>query len=744
MIAPMPRQRRSPKHRILKLSQIHLLVLSAFAAQATLAQTPTSQSNSATAPSTASTSPQNVGGEARLSEITVVDEATSADDERRDSSTTKIIFDRSQIEKIDAVTVSDLLRALPGVNLSLPSMDGRRGRGHSGPSDRLMPRIVVDGEPLGGGPGGTMATLRLPTELIERIEIIRNSTAEFPSGPGGTVNLILRDVPPEKTTTTKWSASHDGSALGGRANVVYGNREGVAGTILTLSVDRSPQTLKRSGAEESPTSSTTERDEQTGHNLGLHFISRFTQDLGRGEQLIISPMFFGSERQVDTQTTLTGGAISRETDTDRVRRGSLRVSGEWKKRTTGAGETSVRGTVHVDETQASGRLVRLNNAGSVDSDSVSRNQDKGRGFGLAAKRTLPLANDHLGTFGLNARYRAEDERRTETLSGVARNLGANAGSDSSERNLAIWGQDEWQINKAQTLTPGLRLETSENRTKNANAQESTTSATNVLPSLHWLWRLNQGANFRASLAQTQRQPSISQISSVIAESTGDNGLANPDRSGNPNLKAEKTTTLQLGLERFLESKRGSGGVNLYVRDTSNKILNRTSLEGGRYVERPVNAASARDYSLVFDFKLKPKAIQRLELQGNASANRLEITDRSGEFVRQESPRYAASLGGEYKLENEKTSLGGNVSWNSSFSREASTNTLVNVGSNHQLDLYALHRLDATANLRLSVSNLTAPKRTTVSERYAAGTLDTRETSTTEGVRMLMLTLEKKW
>ncbi|MEN9794916.1 MAG: hypothetical protein RJA17_1456 [Pseudomonadota bacterium] len=737
MIKPTSHGVRWSVQHTLKLSPTHALVLSALAAQVALAQAPARESTTASTTPAASALPQNAGAESRLREVTVVDEAVSADDERRDSSTTKIIFDRSQIEKIDAVTVSDLLRALPGVNLSLPPVDGRRGRGHSGPSDRLMPRIVVDGEPLGGGPGGTMATLRLPTELIERIEIIRNSTAEFPSGPGGTVNLILRDVPPEKTTTTKWSASHDGSAFGGRANVVYGNREGVAGTILTLSVDGSPQTLRRSSAEQSGAGSTTERDEQSGHNLGLHFISRFTQDLGRGEQLIISPMFFGSERQVDTQTTLTGGTISRETDTDRVRRGSLRVSGEWKKRTAGAGEASVRGTVHVDETQARGRLIRFDNAGGVDSDSATRNQDSGRGFGLAAKRSLPLANDHLGTFGFNARYRAEDERRSQQISGAT-------SVDSSERNLALWGQDEWQLNKSHTLTPGLRLETSENRTKNATTQETKTSATNVLPSLHWLWRLNQGANLRASLAQTQRQPSISQISSVITEATGDNGLANPDRSGNPNLKAEKTTTLQLGLERFLENKRGSGGANLYVRNTSNKILSRTTLEGIRYLERPVNAASARDYSLVFDFKLKPKAIQRLELQGNASANRLEITDRSGEFVRQESARYAASLGGEYKLENQKTSLGGNVSWNSSFSREASTNTIVNVGNNHQIDLYALHRLDATSNLRLSVSNLTAPNRTTISERYAAGALDTRESSTTEGVRMLMLTIEKKW
>ncbi len=735
--------RRHSQQQRLQVTALCALVLSAMSGQAALGQTPVAEPTSAPSPESTAAPPPTVGKESRLQEVTVIEEAISADDERRDSSTTKIIFDRSQIEKIDAVTVSDLLRALPGVNLSLPPTDGRRGRGHSGPADRLMPRIVVDGEPLGGGPGGTMATLRLPTELIERIEIIRNSTAEFPSGPGGTVNLILREVPPEKTTTTKWSASHDGSAFGGRANVVYGNREGVAGTILTLSVDRSPQTLKRSGAEESPTSNTTERDEQTGHSMGLHFISRFTQDLGRGEQLIISPMFFGSDRQVETQTTLTGGTISRETDTDRIRRGSLRISGEWKKRYIGAGEANLRATIHADEGTATGQFTQLN--GNVAAgQSTTRRKDQGHGLGLAAKRSLPLSGDHLGTFGLNIRYRAEDERRSERRDGMTHLLGASAGSDSSERNLALWGQDEWQLNKAHTITPGLRLEASENRTRNALSQETKTNTTSVLPSLHWLWRLHEGANFRASVAQTQRQPSISQITSVVTEATGQNGLANPDRSGNQNLKAEKTTTLQLGLERFLDNKRGSGGVNLYVRDTSNKILSRTNFEGGRYVERPVNATSARDYSLVLDFKLKPKGMQRLELQGNASANRLEITDRSGEFVRQESPRYAASLGGEYKLENQKTSLGGNVSWNSSFSREASTNTTARIGSNHQLDLYALHRLNAASNLRLSVTNLTAPSRTTVSERYSSGALQVRETSTTDGIRMLMLSLETKW
>ena len=355
------------------------------------------------------------GAESLLREVTVTGEAVSADEERQESATTKIIFERNAIEKIDAVTVSDLLRALPGVNLSLPPTDGRRGR--SGPSDRLMPRIVVDGEPL-GGPGGASATLRLPTELIERIEIIRNSTAEFPAGPGGTVNLILREVPPEKTTTTKLSASSDGQGLGGRANAVYGNREGVAGTILTLSVDRSPQTRKRRSLEQQFSATPGETvavEEQTGSGLGLYFISRFTRDLGAGEQLIISPMFYGSEREQETSTILTGTTQGRESDRDDVTRAGVRLSGEWKKRYAGAGEGSLRATLHAHESRASGQFMRFDANGVKTVDSTTRAEIQSKGLGLAAKRSLPLGADHLGTFGLNVRHRSQDEQRNTAL-----------------------------------------------------------------------------------------------------------------------------------------------------------------------------------------------------------------------------------------------------------------------------------------------------------------------------------------
>jgi Outer membrane receptor for Fe3+-dicitrate len=121
------------------------------------------------------------GAESLLREVTVTGEAVSADEERQESPTTKIIFDRKEIEKIDAVTVSDLLRALPGVNLSLPPTDGRRGR--SGPSDRLMPRIVVDGEPL-GAPGAPLQPSGCPQNSSSALRSFATAPLSFQPDPG--------------------------------------------------------------------------------------------------------------------------------------------------------------------------------------------------------------------------------------------------------------------------------------------------------------------------------------------------------------------------------------------------------------------------------------------------------------------------------------------------------------------------------------------------------------------------------
>lgn len=686
------------------------------------------------------------GAETTLKEVSVVGDAMTAEEERQSSSTGKIVIDRAQIEQVDAITVADLLRSLPGANLGIPPSDGRRSGPRGGGQDRLMPKLLVDGEPLGGGPGGVSATLRLPPELIERIEIIRNSTAEFPSGPGGTINLILRDTPLEKAVTAKGVVGHDGLGPTARASLVYGDREGMVGQIWTLAVDRQSRQGERTLTTENFSTSavTKEQDAQSGHDLGLHLMSRITVDLGGGERLILTPMFYGSELRRTTQTTLSGSSTGSEADVDATTRATGRVSGEWKKRYGGAGEAQVRASLYAMDVDTDGLLSVRDASGSLTSQITSRTRERQQGLTVMAKRTLPLSGQQVGSAGVDLRYRVTEDRQTRSTLSGATDLGASASSDAAEKNLAVWAQDEVQVSPAQTITPGLRLEYSGNSVTDALATRTSLSQVDMLPSVHWLYRLSPEWNLRASLAQTVAQPSVSQLSAVVHTATGTNSLANPDRSGNSSLQREKTLSWQVGSERFFSDRRGSAGLNLFYRDISDKVIGRTSLESGRYVERPTNAAAATETSLVFDAKWRPPTLSQLELRGNLSGNRLYISDLSGSTIRQESPRYAANSGFEYRVSAPAITLGGNLTWRSSYTREASSDSLVTLGSTHQLDLYATRRLDKALSLRLSLNNLTAPDKKSSSQTYSSGVLATRETDSAPSQRSLFMSIEGKW
>ena len=65
---------------------------------------------------------------------------------RRNASAGKIIFDRAELETLDASSMSELLSKLPGTGMSADMDSGPRGRPR-GP-DRNMPQILVDGQPL--------------------------------------------------------------------------------------------------------------------------------------------------------------------------------------------------------------------------------------------------------------------------------------------------------------------------------------------------------------------------------------------------------------------------------------------------------------------------------------------------------------------------------------------------------------------------------------------------------------------
>lgn len=691
---------------------------------------------------------------ATLETIHVSAQPDSALDERRNASTAKIIVSREDLEKMDAATIGDILRQLPGVSLAAESEGGRRGRARA--ADRLEPRIVVDGEPL---PGGNRNALRLPVDLIERIEIIRNSTPEFPSGPGGTINLILRDTPPKKAGNFRAGFSHNGDAHGGRVGGSYGDREGESGMIVMGFADTRPSTGSRTVSRESFAAGTrtgwdVETDADAGRDNSAQLMARYTRELGAGSRLIVSPMLFGRDidRRSDTRrytyadpvsgTGLTADGRERETESKQNLNG--RLSLDWKQRRPGQGETSAQlrlqaesetGTRNEDDFDATDTL--LTSTRTRDTRSV-------QGATIKARHSQAMADTHLATFGLEARYKTTLEKRSESINGVDSALGAQARADSTERELALWAQDEWQVTDGHLLTPGLRAQVGDREVTDGLGATVADASTAWLPSLHYLWQLNPRWNVRASLAWAEKAPGVRELSPVIRTANGVNSLSNPDRAGNPALRPESTATLQAGIEHFLADQRGSAGLNLFLRDIDDKVQKRTALEAGRYVERPLNVARATETSVVADFKWKLAALPALTLRGNVSTSRIETGDPGAAFVRQESPRHAANLGADYDWAAARLSFGGNLSYSSDYTREANPDTEQTQRARTQLDLYAVKKLDRALSLRLSIDNVTREGRGDDSLEYSGGLLSQREIDRVDGVRIVNLSLEGKW
>jgi len=687
---------------------------------------------------------------ATLETVQVTAPTYDALEARQESSSAKIIVSREDLEKLDAATIGEILRQLPGVSLAADS-GGRRGRDRT--VDRLEPRIVVDGEAL---PGGNRMAMRLPVELIERIEIIKNSTAEFPSGAGGTINLILREIPPTKTGTFRLGILHNDDAFGARIGGVYGAREGETGvlwmgfaTSRPLSGERTISTQKFSGGVRNDWD--IESDSESGRENSLYVAPRFTRDLGTGTRLTISPFLAFNDRNRVTHTQrltyadpFNGTGLSadgREREQEQTQRLNGRLAVEWKRRQPGAGETSARVSLQSENERRTNDLNSVDVNG-VEKDTRTRTTSDGMELSLTGKRSLPLATTHLATFGLEARHKDVEDKKRQTVNGISSTLGAQASAESQEQLFALWAQDEWQLSERHLLTPGLRLQTTHSAVTDALDTTVKNNHLAWLPSLHYLWQVNPSWNIRSSVAITDKPPGVRDLSPVVVTTTGTNTLSNPDRGGNPVLAPERTATLQMGVEHFLPQKRGSAGLNLFVRQIDDKVQRQVQLESGRYVERPAKVGQAQETSVVLDFKTKLVSLPALTLRGNASTSRLTLED-TALSSRQESPRHSGNLGFDYEHAPWKLTLGGNLSLSSSYARDVNSSVQQTQRARQQLDLYAIKKLDRKLSLRLTIDNITRANQGNDTRDLSGGSLASLEEDRSRGVRGVFLSLEGK-
>ena len=661
-----------------------------------------------------------------------VSAALDSQEERRMSSAGKLIFDRKELEATDSSTVGELLGKLPATGMFMDSSGGvppRRGQGKS--PNRNMPQILVDGQPLAGGDRNPASVLRLPVELIERVEIIRQSTPEFVvTGSGGVINIIMRDVPPKAMRNAKATVGSMDGRQSLRIDGQESDNKNNWGYLLSGSVDYRPQV----GSRQSQTTTfsqgiaqtTLERARQQGEEKNFSFAPRLNFQLNQGQKLTISPFFSYTQDQRDVVIQRTLTPENNALDGERM---TGRINTEWKQTGSQGAETSVKILLQAEDEDSS----QLMKSQAVSRENTQRLEQEGL-LELRAKRVL--LETHVLTGAIEWQQKHSEEQQFKQQLNTTQ-------SKINEERQVLWLQDEWLAHEKHIVTYGLRWQQIAQKIDDSQQGRTEQTHRTIAPSLHYLWQPHEQWNLRASIAAHQRPPR--ELSSVIRTATGVNSSSNPDRTGNPQLLAEKQTSAEAGIEYFLAEKKGNVGLSIFERHMDDYVQRLTLLENGRWLERPYNVGDARVRGVVVDAKAQLKSLNlaNVTVRGNYAYSSNKMLSQFARLGAGEGARQSVNLGVDYQWK--VLTVGASGGYISALDRESSINVIQQQGAQKNLTMYALYKVNRQLSLRFSAHNLTAHDRIdTLHEYDDQGQLVRLETDKSNGIANLLLSLEGRW
>jgi iron complex outermembrane receptor protein len=250
-----------------------------------------------------------------------------------------------------------------------------------------------------------------------------------------------------------------------------------------------------------------------------------------------------------------------------------------------------------------------------------------------------------------------------------------------------------------------------------------------------------------SLTRSFKTPSMPTLLARRTYTRDDNSATNPDVSGNPNLKPEIATGLDLAVERYLPQ----GGVlsaSAFHRRVQNLIRNVTTQEaGGRWLSSPQNISEAVTEGVELEAKFRMDQwiadAPHIDLRNNMSFYRSRVLSITGPDNRlDQQPSMTANFGADYRLKSTPLTLGGNINYNPGYSTRLSAEQLVSVSQKRVMDVYGLWRLDSSTAWRLTLSNLNPRPYNTGSVYSGNGVLENSSTQNRSWTNVQIL-LEKK-
>lgn len=693
-------------------------------------------------------------GAAELQRVTVTGTALDETQSRRQATASKIIVGRDDIERFGDSTMGELLKRLPGV-----TMPGRAGRGGA-PRMRGLgggyTQILIDGEPAARG----FSLDELSPEQIERIEILRAPTAETGARAiAGTINIITRGGYSKKLNDLKIGVGLENGNW--QPGVSWTRNDTVANWIYNLSVSAQHHERKNDSSSHTSTENLvtgelidqTERTQSMGRRDGLQANARLQWRGAGGDTLVLTPMLVHSEGSSSSASSLqqSGGSTPYDgsAGSGASQFTSLRLGAQWTHRLEDGGNWLLRANLGRSDWDNSALRQNFGSGPAVGQfDNYSEQRDLS--FNGSAKLTTTLANDHSLVSGAELQGTRRRETASTLFEGQSPLTEFDGNLTAASLRGALYAQDEWSISPQFAAHAGLRWEgISTQGTPGAGTPDVTNRSSVWTPLLHAVWKFDaQGRDqIRASLTRSYRSPNLQDLIArprlnSMFPGRGANDEIHPDRAGNPALKPELASGLDIAIERYLP---GSGmlSANLFYRHINNLMRSQTTLEAvswadtPRWVARLQNIGDAITQGVELEAKFRASELwpsaPRIDLRANASlfASRVSGVPPPDNRLSQQ-PSGTANLGADYRLRDLPLSFGGNLNWTPGYSTRLSTDQRVEQGAKLVLDAFVLWSVNPSSQLRVSLGNLAARDyvtSNTLESSNAAGQA-LRETSST--------------
>jgi outer membrane receptor for ferrienterochelin and colicins len=671
--------------------------------------------------------------------------------QRRESTASKIVIGREEIERQGDANLGEILKRMPGITLG--GAPGRGGGIRMRGLSQGYTQILLDGQRV--PPGFSVESLT--PEMIERVEIYRAPTAETGAQAiAGTINIITREGRKGMPTELKVGSSFQGGYAAPTASMVKYHDAEKWSANYTLSVNRfAAPDHSENDLDRTETAGVTQRrrvsDSHYGRE-GMNATARIQLKGDPGESFTLMPFVALSQgvtpsiiqaTQTSTKAGVPVGSVT-ATSENQNHFAIGRLNGQWRRRLSTDSSMELKFNVggwnsHNEFQQTSSNPLLIPVA-----TENSRVQD--RSANVSGKYTNVLGGGHQWVSGSEI----ESVRRTQSIVGAYQTVAGSADFRANSLRYALYSQDEWQLTPHWSTHLGARYEglTTEGST---SAGDVTNTNSVFTPLLHAMWRPdpNSRDQVRMSLTRSFKTPTMPSLLARRTYTRDSNSATNPDVSGNPNLKPEIATGLDVAIERYLPQ----GGVlsaSMFHRRVQNLIRNVITLEpgvNGRWLSSPQNISEAVTEGIELEAKFRMDQwiadAPRVDLRNNLSFYRSRVLSVMGPDNRlDQQPTMTANLGADYRLKSAPLTVGGNLNYNPGYNTRLSAEQLVSVSQKRVMDVYGLWRLDSSTAWRLSLSNLD-PRNYNTGSFYSATGLSENSRTQNRSWTNVQILLEKK-